>query len=73
MFCKTLVLPLWQGKGKGTQILQELLDLAALENRLVYLETSTLKNLPWYQKMGFTIYEKLDLGYTLYFLKCAKS
>lgn len=35
----------------------------------MYLETSMPENLPWYERFGFRIYDRLELGYTLYFLK----
>ncbi len=38
-------------------------------NRPIYLATSTMKNLPWYKKSGFEVYNELDLGYNLFFLK----
>lgn len=61
--------PEFQNQGIGTRLLNELIQNSKLKNRPVYLETSTIKNLPWYQKLGFRIYHELDLGYTLYFLK----
>jgi len=32
----------------------------------VYLETSTLTNVPWYQRFGFEIYGKSELGIAAY-------
>ncbi|PSR57428.1 N-acetyltransferase [Adhaeribacter arboris] len=61
--------PKYQNKGMGTKLLKEILRDSYLKKRTIYLETSTLKNLPWYQKLGFHIYYELDLGYTLFFLK----
>ncbi len=61
--------PEYQNQGIGSALLNELITHNTLKNQPIYLETSTLKNLPWYQKLGFTIYHELDLGYTLYFLK----
>lgn len=62
------VQPSHQKNGTGSKLLGEVLQQIDKECRNVYLETSTLSNLPWYQKFGFSIYEKLDLSYTLYFL-----
>ena len=62
------VLPSHQKNGTGSKLLREVLQQTDKESRNVYLETSTLSNLPWYQQFGFSIYEKLDLSYTLYFL-----
>ncbi|MES2063106.1 MAG: GNAT family N-acetyltransferase [Bacteroidota bacterium] len=61
--------PSEQGKGMGSKLLQEVITLAETRQLPVYLETSTLKNLPWYERYGFTTYDQLDLTYTLYFLK----
>lgn len=58
-----------QGTGIGTELMKEIINESEKDKRMICLETSTLKNLPWYQKFGFTIYNELDLGYKLYFLK----
>jgi hypothetical protein len=57
-----------QNKGTGSAILKEIID----DDTPVYLETSTLKNLPWYKKFGFETYSVMNLGYTLYLLKKSK-
>lgn len=74
---KQLIYYLWfigvspevQGKGIGSQLLKDVLADCRLDTRVVCLETSTLKNIPWYEKFGFKIYDQLDLGYQLFFLK----
>ena len=58
-----------QNMGIGSALIKEVIEDANSKQRPVYLETSTLKNIPWYEKFGFTIYNKLDLGYTLFFMK----
>jgi ribosomal protein S18 acetylase RimI-like enzyme len=63
------VQPEEQNKGIGGALLTEVIHHAEQQNRTLCLETSTEKNLPWYQKFGFKIYNELDLGYRLYFLK----
>ena len=55
--------------GRGSSLLDELITRSNSVNRPIYLETSTLRNIPWYKKFGFQIYEELDLGYKLFFLK----
>jgi hypothetical protein len=60
--------PLYQHKGTGTKLLSELIADAKGQNRSVLLETSAMENLPWYEKAGFKVYDKLRLTYTLYFL-----
>lgn len=58
-----------QGKNIGTALLLDFLEKARSDHHPVYLETSIERNLPWYQKYGFTIYCDVDFGYTLYFLR----
>jgi hypothetical protein len=61
--------PSEQNKGIGTMLLKEVLDEGAAKQRPIYLETSTLKNIPWYEKFGFKVYDKLDFGYELFCMK----
>ena len=61
--------PQYQHAGAGTKLLNEVIKDASVRKRSIYLETSTLRNLPWYKRFGFDIYNELDLGYNLFFLK----
>jgi ribosomal protein S18 acetylase RimI-like enzyme len=61
--------PAQQNNGTGSALLGELIRDGLSTQRTICLETSTLKNIPWYQKFGFRIYNELDLGYRLYFFK----
>lgn len=61
--------PSEQNKGIGTKLLQEVINEGRSKGRPIYLETSTLKNIPWYEKFGFIVYDKLDFGYDLYCMK----
>lgn len=63
------VLPSSQHRGIGTQLMKQLIDRAGQVGLPVYLETSMERNLPWYQKLGFTIYQEMDFDYRLYCLK----
>lgn len=58
-----------QNKGIGTQLLRDVISEGQKQNRTICLETSTLKNVPWYEKFGFSIYHEFDFGYKLYCLK----
>lgn len=58
-----------QGKGYGSSLLKEIVLRGKSMNRTICLETSTVKNLPWYKKNGFEVYAEKDFGYKLYFLK----
>ena len=61
--------PKHQNEGIGSGLLKDIVRHSEHKGRPVFLETSTVKNLPWYKKFGFQIYNELDLGYRLYFLK----
>jgi ribosomal protein S18 acetylase RimI-like enzyme len=58
-----------QGTGIGTSFLNEVLGHSKEKNLPVYLETSTVRNLSWYKRLGFEIYSELDFGYKLFFLR----
>ncbi|WP_374163833.1 GNAT family N-acetyltransferase [Arcticibacter sp. MXS-1] len=61
--------PSYQNSGIGTELLNEVIEDSSRKKRPIYLETSTTKNLPWYKKFGFDVYNELDLTYKLFFLK----
>lgn len=61
--------PKYQNTGIGSRLLNEVIQDGQGKKRALYLETSTVKNLPWYKKFGFNIYNELDLSYKLFFLK----
>lgn len=63
------VYPVDQNKGIGKTLLNEILTNAEREGLPVYLETSTTKNIPWYEKFGFVAYKKLDFGYELFCMR----
>ena len=63
------VMPSEQGRGIGSKLLQEIISESVSQKRTICLETSTLKNVPWYKKKGFTVYNELDFGYPLIFKK----
>lgn len=58
-----------QHRGIGSKLLDEIIRSSNGRQLPVYLETSTLENLPWYERFKFKAYDQLDLGYPLYFLK----
>ena len=61
--------PSSQHLGIGSKLLQEVIFDSERRKLPIYLETSTLKNLPWYKQFGFQIYDQLEFTYSLYFLK----
>jgi ribosomal protein S18 acetylase RimI-like enzyme len=58
-----------QNRGIGSELLRQVIEHSDQLKRPIYLETSTVRNLPWYRKFGFRIYSERDLSYRLYFLK----
>ncbi|MCH5684023.1 GNAT family N-acetyltransferase [Niabella sp. W65] len=74
---KELITYLWfigvdtdkQNKGLGSNLLKSIISESDQQGRILCLETSTLKNIPWYKKFGFEIYNEVDLTYHLFFLK----
>ncbi|TDH27002.1 N-acetyltransferase [Segetibacter sp. 3557_3] len=63
------VQPQAQHRGTGTALMIGIIAEAKRLERIICLETSTVTNLPWYQRFGFNVYTELNLGYQLYFLK----
>lgn len=58
-----------QNNGIGSKLLGEIISYSSAKNRPIYLETSTVKNLSWYKKFRFEVYNEQDLTYHLYFFK----
>ncbi len=63
--------PTEQNSGVGSDLMKDIIQQSAYLKRSIYLETSTLKNIPWYERFGFKTYNKLDLGYELIFMSNA--
>ena len=63
------VRPEVQNKGIGSTLITEVIAQSESMQRPMYLETSTLRNLPWYKKFGFEVHNELDFGYKLFCLK----
>ncbi len=63
------VYPDHQKQGIGSKLLKAVIQKSIEERRDIYLETSTLTNIPWYQKFNFKIIKELDLSYRLFILK----
>lgn len=61
--------PQTQGKGIGSTFIQEVIRECEKKQRPIYLETSMERNLPFYKKFGFEIFQSLELTYTLYQLR----
>jgi ribosomal protein S18 acetylase RimI-like enzyme len=63
------VKPEEQNRGIGSALLSEITRDAEQLNRTLCLETSTERNIPWYQKFGLEKYNELDINYKLFFFK----
>lgn len=61
--------PKYQHQGIGTKLLTDIVKDSLTHKRSIFLETSTVQNLPWYQSSGFEVYSDLELDYKLYFLR----
>jgi ribosomal protein S18 acetylase RimI-like enzyme len=61
--------PHQQHKGIGSIFIREVIEECERKKRSIYLETSVVQNLSWYQKFGFEIFHSLELSYTLYLLR----
>jgi ribosomal protein S18 acetylase RimI-like enzyme len=61
--------PAGQHKGTGSKLLAEVIAFSGEQGLPVYLETSVQQNLAWYKRFGFGLYDRMELPYTLYFLK----
>lgn len=51
----------YQGMGFGSQLLDQLVQMSRAEERSIYLETETEKNVEFYQKFGFRIVKTITL------------
>ena len=61
-----------QGKGRGSAMLQEVIDKSIERKIPVYLETSVERNVSFYKKHGFEVFHippEDMFGYKLYFMK----
>jgi len=61
--------PKYQNEGIGGRLLEDIIKDSNQKKRTIFLETSTLENIPWYKKFGFQVYNELELSYKLFFLK----
>lgn len=60
------VSPSVQGEGRGTKLMQIIIEKARSQNKKIYLETSTQRNFKFYESFGFIEKVTLEqLGYSL--------
>lgn len=60
------VSPDCQGSGVGSRLLTQALSTSNLP---VYLETSVVENIAWYEKFNFKVFQEIHLSYRLYLLR----
>ena len=51
-----------QGRGVGSALLRDMLDRIDEEQVPAYLESSNIRNVPLYERHGFTVVEEIRLG-----------
>jgi len=61
--------PELQGRGVGSRLMEEVIAECQKIKRPIYLETSVDRNVPWYKKFGFEVFQSLDLSYKLFLLR----
>ncbi|WP_079242708.1 GNAT family N-acetyltransferase [Chryseobacterium indologenes] len=57
-----------QGNSIGSAFMSEIINYYSGKKQAICLETSTIINLPFYEKFGFKIYHEEDFGFRFYFL-----
>jgi ribosomal protein S18 acetylase RimI-like enzyme len=61
--------PQFQGKGIGSILLQDIINLGNKMKLPIYLETSNERNLLFFERFKFLKYQELNFGYTLHMYK----
>lgn len=61
--------PNHQNDGIGSKLLLEIIEKYDQDGLPIYLETSVDRNLPWYKRFGFEIFQTVEFNYTLYMLR----
>ncbi|MFB3097281.1 MAG: GNAT family N-acetyltransferase, partial [Dehalococcoidia bacterium] len=54
--------PVHQGKGHGSALMKHALILCDRENKFAYLESTNPANIPLYERYGFELVGKLEVG-----------
>ncbi|SEA77075.1 GNAT family N-acetyltransferase [Pedobacter hartonius] len=63
------VYPDYNNNGTGSSLLKQVIELADESSLAVCLETCGQKNLTWYERFGFEVYDHADFGFQTYFMK----
>jgi GNAT superfamily N-acetyltransferase len=54
--------PIWQGKGRGSELLKHMLAQCDREQQLAYLDSTNPKNIPLYERHGFKQLGVIEAG-----------
>jgi ribosomal protein S18 acetylase RimI-like enzyme len=54
--------PMWQGRGLGRTLLQKRLMQCDRDGIAAYLDSTNLKNLPFYERLGFQVLGEVEAG-----------
>lgn len=57
-----------QGKGLGSKLIEEI-EAENNGKKPIYLETSTERNLPFYQRLGFEIFHEIESPFKFYMMR----
>jgi len=64
------VLPEGQGKGYAKELINFMIEKMRLTNTVLYLETANTKNIGIYNKVGFHVFQTINMeGHTLFCMK----
>ncbi len=61
--------PNHQSDGIGSKLLLEIIEKYEQDGLPIYLETSVDRNIPWYARYGFEVFQSIEFSYTLYSLR----
>jgi ribosomal protein S18 acetylase RimI-like enzyme len=56
-----------QGKGEGKKLMKEIIEEYREKKQAICLETSTERNISFYEKLGFSNYETKNFGFKFHF------
>lgn len=58
-----------QNQGIGSKLMSDIIKDSKDKSLPIYLETSSNSNIEWYNKFDISVYDVIDFGYKLHFLR----